>query len=139
MHTRARWGVAAWLSAVLAGGCQCPDEVRLVSDDASLSVCAERTQTEAERERGLMGRQPLTPGEGLLLEWPVETELCFFNRGVGFSIDMVFADSTGAIVAVERGVPAGDETLRCHTAMRVLELAAFEADGFEPGDRLESD
>lgn len=128
----------AALSALVVS-CQCPDEVRLVSADASLSICAERTRTAAERERGLMGRDPLEPGEGLLLEWPVETELCFFNRGVGFAIDMVFADSMGAIVAVERGVPAGDETLRCHVAMRVLELAAFEADRFQPGDRLESE
>lgn len=135
MHTR--WIAAALSGALLTSSCQCPDEVRLTGAETTLSVCAERARTEDERARGLMGRDPLAPGEGLLLEWPVETELCLFNRGVDFAIDMVFADAAGTVVAIERGVSPGDETLRCHVAMRVLETAAFEADGFGPGDRLE--
>ena len=116
--------------------CGCPDG-RTVEIGEETAICAEVADTEAERSAGLRGRDPLGPGEGLLLEFSVEDEICIVNDGVGFSIDAAFADAEGTVVAVERAIPAGDPTPRCHApTRRVVETAAGELDAIRTGDAL---
>lgn len=87
---------------------------------------------------GLRGREPLGPNEGLLLTFPIEDEICIVNDGVAFDLDVAYASAAGEIVAVERAVPAGDASLRCHGTTRdVLEVASGRLDGVSIGDRLE--
>lgn len=111
-----------WISlALLASACGCPTaEVEL-----GATFCVEVARTEAERARGLRGSPPLAPDEGLLLAFPVEDEICIVNDGVGFSLDVAYADASGEVVAIEREVPAEDGTPRCHAPTRdVLEVPA---------------
>lgn len=86
---------------------------------------------------GLRGREALEPGEGLLLRSPVAGQVCVVNRGVSFDIDVAYAAPDGTVVALERAVPAGDPTLRCHDAViDVLETASAELTAVEVGDVL---
>ncbi|MCB9592516.1 MAG: DUF192 domain-containing protein [Sandaracinaceae bacterium] len=101
------------------------------------AFCARVAATEAERLRGLRGEGPLAPGEGLLLPFPVEDEICIVNDGVSFALDVAYADAAGQVVAIERRLPANDGTPRCHAPVRdVLEVAAGELDGVSVGDTL---
>ena len=129
-----------WAAALLLAACGCPEGeawVAVESAERALEVCAELALTEEERRRGLMGHPPLAPGEGMYFDFRVEQEICIFNGGVTFPIDVLYADADGEIVAIEREVPAGDETPRCHpSTMQVLEVGAGELAAFDPGDRL---
>ena len=49
-----------------------------------LRVCAEVRDTEAGRARGLSGHAPLAKDEGMLLDFPVEGEVCIVNTDVSF-------------------------------------------------------
>ena len=93
---------------------------------------------EGSFERGdLRVVRPLAPGEGLLLPFPVEDEICIVNDGVSFALDVAYADAAGQVIAIERRLPANDGTPRCHGPARdVLETAAGALDGVEIGARL---
>jgi uncharacterized protein len=72
------------------------------------------------RFRGLMGREALPAGEGLILR-PCRA---VHMRGMAFPLDVVFLDRSGAIVAAYHSIPPGART-RWHKAARdALELPA---------------
>lgn len=113
--------------------------VRVASSDGTehLSVDAIVAESEAERREGLTRYDELEDDHGLLIVLPVEGEVCITNSGVGFAIDAVFAADDGTVVAVERNVPMGDVTLRCHmSTRRILEVAAGVAGSVDAGDQL---
>ena len=113
--------------------------MRVVGPDGAerLHACASLAETAPERRRGLKDRESLGPNEGLLIVFPTEGEVCIENGGVAFAIDVVYLDASGEVVAVERDVPAGDDTARCHDPVqRVLELPAGAAGAVAEGDLL---
>jgi len=85
------------------------------------------------RMRGLLGRRYLSAGEGLLLRPAGAIHTAFMN----FSIDAVFLDSGGVVLAVSHDL-APWRTASKRGARTVLELpaGATQARGIEPGDRL---
>jgi hypothetical protein len=62
-------------------------------------------RTPKERARGLQGHAALGDDEGMLFIFPGEGKLTFWNKGVTFPIDIIFADQLGEIVSVSRNVP----------------------------------
>ena len=122
-----RW--AALHVLLLAG---CADDVVSIGDPVALEVSVRRAETAAERMEGLRGKS-LDRGQGLLLVFPVEDELCIANGGVSQSIDAVFIDASATVTHVERAVGAGDGTVRCATAQWILEVLAGEATDVDPG------
>lgn len=113
--------------ALAAAGCGRPCAPLELYADGSLvlTLCATRTQTEAELRGGLSLRPPLAPDEALVLVFPLETEACIANAPVDYAIDAAFLDMQGTVVALERSIPAHDETSRCHLATaRVVEARA---------------
>ena len=86
------------------------------------------------RARGLLGRNGLAPGEGLLLR-PTFSIHTFFMR---FPIDAVFIDRGGRVVAVVRRLRPWRAATRLR-ARAVLELGAGEAERVKirVGERLE--
>ena len=131
-----RW--ALWV-LVASTGCACPDGVlvELLSEGGgvTLSVCAEVLETEEARRSGLRGRTALASGEGVLLDFPLTSEICIVNDGVGFDIDAVYVGPDDRVVAIERRIPAGDAGPFCHPdVQRVLEVNAGEADAVGIGD-----
>ena len=72
------------------------------------------------RFRGLMGRDALPAGEGLILR-PCRA---IHMRGMAFPLDVAFLDRSGAVVAAYHSIPPGART-RWHKAARdALELPA---------------
>ncbi len=122
-------------------GCGCPGlahlELRDVEGHTSMSACVDVLTDEADLRVGLRGREELEVGHGVLLEFPLEAEICIFNDGVRWDIDAVFVDPEARVVAVERAVPASDGSARCHAGVqRVIEVHSGEADAVRVGDRL---
>ena len=101
------------------------------------SVCdrCEVADGPASRARGLLGRDELRPGEGLLLR-PSFSIHTFFMR---FPIDAVFLDKGWSVLAVAGRLKPWRTATRLR-ARAVLELAAGEAErvGVRVGERLEA-
>lgn len=85
----------------------------------------------ALRLRGLLGRPPLAPGEGLLIE-PCNAVHTFF---MGYSIDVVFISAQHKVLALRSEVMPW-RARQCLRAHYVVELAAGEINrlGLEVGD-----
>jgi uncharacterized membrane protein (UPF0127 family) len=98
-------------------------------------VCehCELADTPLRRLRGLLGRDGLGPGEGILLR-PAPAIHTWFMR---FSIDAVFIDKGLEVVGVSEEVRPWRFT-RTKGAHSVIELAAGESHrlGIATGDRL---
>ena len=85
------------------------------------------------RMKGLLGRDGLEQGEGLLLR-PAASIHTFFMR---FPIDAVFLDKSLVVVGIEDAIDPW-RTAKQRGAKSVLELPAGESSrrGLEVGDRL---
>ena len=105
-----------------------------------VTVTAEIADTPALRERGLMGRDSLPENHGMLFVYPDERDLSFWMRSTPLALDIAFVDRRGTIVNIETMQPNDDEnTFSSRPAMYALEMEAgwFEANGVEPGARVE--
>ncbi len=80
----------------------------------------ERADGWLSRNRGLIGRRALGPGEGLWLArcWGIHT------LGVRFPLDVLFLDRDLRVVAVERGVRPGRLAVVHARSQHVIELGA---------------
>ena len=98
-------------------------------------VCERCTVAESSlaRLRGLLGRDGLEPGEGLLLR-PASAVHTYFMR---FPIDVVFLDRALVVLGISDGVDPWRAT-SCRGAKAVLELPAGESSrrGLAVGDQL---
>jgi uncharacterized membrane protein (UPF0127 family) len=99
-----------------------------------LASALEVADTGATRNKGLLGRDGLAPGEGLWI-MPCQSVHTFFMR---FAIDLVYLDSRKQVKKVRGKVPAGRISL-CLTAQSIIELPAGTIDqtGTQRGDTLE--
>lgn len=89
-------------------------------------------ETVGARMRGLVGRPPLGPGEGLLLV-PASQVHTF---GMSYAIDVVFCDRDMRVLRVLRSLPPRRVSLYLFRARSVLELPAGAAAGVAAGDQL---
>ncbi|MBK6575122.1 MAG: DUF192 domain-containing protein [Sandaracinaceae bacterium] len=141
MSTRARaLFVLSAALPLLSGACADVPLVEVRGPDGTLRlrVEADFARTADARREGLAGRDGLDEGRGLLLVFPTEGEVCIENTPVGFAIDAIFANAAGRVIAIERDIPAGDATSRCHQPVaQVLELAGGVALSVQVGDVLE--
>ncbi|HHZ20474.1 MAG TPA: DUF192 domain-containing protein [Firmicutes bacterium] len=86
------------------------------------------------RLKGLLGKEGLSPKEGLLLA-PCRS---VHTIGMKFAIDLVFLDKDNRVLAVYRNVPPGKPGITVKNAAKVLETAAGVTDKFPcpPGAQL---
>jgi uncharacterized protein len=99
-----------------------------------LATCLEVADSGPKRNKGLLGREGLAPGEGLWIV-PCESVHTFFMR---FPIDLVYLDRKHRIKKVRSAV--GPWRLSaCLSAHSILELPAgtIRATQTQPGDSLE--
>lgn len=97
-----------------------------------------------ERNRGLMYRDQLAEGSGMLFLHDIEEPLAYWMKNTRIPLDIFYFDSRRKLVSVSRGVPACSLGDRCPPypsaapALYVLELNAGEARrlGVATGDEL---
>ncbi len=106
----------------------------------SLPVEVEVARTEPERERGLMFRERLEPGHGMLFVFDEESSHSFWMKDTLIPLDMIFIESSRRVVGiVARAEP---RTLAPRTVAApsryVLEVPGgwAEANGVRPGDAV---
>ncbi|HQZ32663.1 MAG TPA: DUF192 domain-containing protein [Arenimonas sp.] len=97
-----------------------------------------------ERSRGLMYRDELADGTGMLFLHDIEEPLAYWMKNTRIPLDIFYFDSRRRLVSVSRGVPPCSLGDRCPPypstgpALYVLELNAGEASrlGVAAGDEL---
>ena len=95
---------------------------------------------DAERQRGLMEREPLADDRGMLFEFPDLAERGFWMRNTPSPLDIIYIDPRGRIVSIAKNAtPQSDAVIPSNgPASGVLELRAGRADeiGARPGDKV---
>ncbi len=95
---------------------------------------------DAERQRGLMEREPLADDRGMLFQFPDLAERGFWMHNTPSPLDIVYIDPRGRIVSIARNAtPYSDTVIPSNgPASGVLELRAGRADeiGARPGDKV---
>jgi uncharacterized protein len=113
----------------------------LIETDADRhEFTVELAQTAPEWILGLMFREGLAEGRGMLFDFGVSLELAFHMRNTFIPLDLFFVDAEGTIVTVaERATPLSEELIPSGAPIRaVLEVPAGTAAalGIGVGDRL---
>lgn len=100
----------------------------------------EIADTEAERERGLMGRRDLPPGTGMIFVYPTPRRVAFWMHDTPLPLDMLFIDVAGRIESVQENARPYDDTpiWSAGPVLYVLEIAGGQAAalGLRPGQRV---
>ena len=95
---------------------------------------------DAERQRGLMERDPLADDRGMLFQFPDVAERGFWMRNTPSPLDIIYIDPRGRIVSIAKNAtPQSDAVIPSNgPASGVLELRAGRADeiGARPGDKV---
>tara|TARA_Y100000592_G_scaffold4442_1_gene6430 strand:- start:83 stop:598 length:516 start_codon:yes stop_codon:yes gene_type:complete len=100
------------------------------------SVRCELALTDAQRTQGLMFRNSLPQGEGMLFVFPKPMQQSFWMKNTKIPLDVAFADEKGMILNVEAGVPGSPRRMLSRgPAMYVVEVPMgwFEGKGLGPG------
>jgi len=93
-----------------------------------LCACVEEAATAFQRARGLMGREALAPGAGLLIgSGPLIPMMAIHTFFMRFPIDLVFLNRRGRIVRIMPSVRPWRLTAPVFGARSVLEIEAGAA------------
>ncbi|MCC2662755.1 MAG: hypothetical protein K0R41_895 [Geminicoccaceae bacterium] len=100
----------------------------------------EVARTPAERARGLMFRESLADGQGMLFDFGDPQRVAMWMRNTLIPLDILFIRSDGRISSIAREAqPLSDQVMESAEPVRaVLELpGGLTAErGIEPGDRI---
>jgi uncharacterized protein len=110
----------------------------VVTDTGEHAFWVEIADTEEERGRGLMFRDPLADDRGMLFQFPDMAERGFWMENTPSPLDIVYIDDQGRIVSIARHTtPFSRQVLPSYGAAKgVLEVRAGRTEeiGAEPGD-----
>lgn len=110
-------------------------------NSGAVVIGVEVAQSDVERARGLMGREGLSEGSGMLFIFDSETQHGFWMKDMNFPIDIIWIDSEFRVVDITGGaVPCVGEPCTIYSpgapARYVLEVSSGFAsvNGVEIGD-----
>ncbi|HRF09987.1 MAG TPA: DUF192 domain-containing protein [Xanthobacteraceae bacterium] len=100
----------------------------------------EFVQTEEQRRIGLMFRQELPDGEGMLFDFARPQPVAMWMRNTIVPLDMIFIRADGTIANIAKNTtPYSEQTIYSEGYVKgVLEVVAGTADryGIAPGDKV---
>ncbi len=106
--------------------------------DTEINLTVELADDPAELATGLMFRQGVPEGTGMLFDFGNPREANMYMRNVPFGLDMLFLDTDGEILAIVARVQPFSERLinPGFPVQGVLEIGSGQANelGIEPGD-----
>lgn len=112
-HGAARAGLTAAALALAAlpaaAGCS-PDRVELRGPAVSARFWVEIADSPDEQARGLMYRDHLSSGAGMLFVYDRPQRAVFWMKNTLIPLDMIFADAAGRVQRVHAGARPRDET-----------------------------
>ncbi len=138
-----RWTAFVLLGLLLLAGLARPAGVHTLEIASKTGVhvfSVEIADTELAREKGLMFRKKLPPGQGMLFDFHREQDVSFWMQNTYIPLDMIFIRGDGRILRIEENaeplstklIPSGGPVLG------VLEVIGGTARrlGIAPGDRV---
>ena len=127
--------IAAISAGAVAGEGPSPRQllVTILTEAGPRPVTAEIACTLEERGRGLMGRESLAPGQGMIFFLPEPRLMHMWMRDTIIPLDMVFFDKDRKIIKIERNTQVMSERIIGSGApvIGVLELAGGQADNLK--------
>ena len=142
MHFKARFFVLA-LALLATAACATADDGRWVELRGKRFI-VEVADDEPERQRGLMFRDAMPPGHGMVFVHDAEEPQAYWMKNTRIPLDILYFDQARKLVSVQRDVPPCSLGDRCPPfpsegpALYVLELNAGAAAtlGVKAGDEL---
>ena len=131
-------GLAVALSGAAAAQCR-DDRADLRDDGAAARFSVEVAATPESRARGLMFREEMAPGHGMLFLFEPPQEVAFWMRNTPLPLDLLFVDATGTVIRVTPdAAPFSDATMPSGGPVRaVLEINAGLAARYGLGEGAE--
>ncbi|GAB6053738.1 DUF192 domain-containing protein [Magnetospira thiophila] len=118
-------------------------EVTILTAKGTRTVQVELAETPEQRARGLMFREELPEGTGMLFDFGSPRGVAMWMKNTKISLDMLFIDQVGEIVAIAPHTQPGSQHMidAGQPVRAVLELPAGTAAALEVrvGDHLRHD
>lgn len=86
------------------------DRVDLRGGWGQTSFTVEIADDEAERAQGLMFRESMARGAGMLFVYPKPQRAAFWMKNTLIPLDIIFLDQTGKVIAIQADAIPGDLT-----------------------------
>jgi uncharacterized protein len=116
------------------------EQLTVDTNNGPVTFTVEIADDEAERNRGLMFREPLPDDRGMLFHFQEPEMASFWMRNTPSSLDIIFIGVDGRILNIgERTTPYSDDPVPAVGLTRgVLEIRGGRAAelGIRPGDRV---
>lgn len=128
---------AAALGGVSLAGCAQQALTRVTLSAAGKPIAVEVARTDAERERGLMGRTRLGQSEGMIFVFDRDEHLEFWMKDTPLPLSIAFISAEGKILEIRDMQPFDTRTIRSRLSARyALEMnqGAFQRLGIVEGD-----
>ena len=90
------------------------------ADGEELQVRVEVADTASERARGLMFRESVPEGTGMIFLFPTETSGAFWMKNTPVSLDLLFIRDERIVAILENAVPYSEELLEPGTNYTVV-------------------
>ena len=138
--------LAALITAAVPAAAACPNAglattpVTFVTKNGRHKYAVEVAASDAEQECGLMFREKLPGGTGMIFPMAVPRQASFWMKNTQLPLDLVFVGPDHRVVSVGKGVPFSRDLIDSGgITASVIELNAGEAAriGLQPGDRVE--
>jgi uncharacterized protein len=113
------------------------------TDDGPVSLDVQVADTPAERETGLMGRESLSPYDGMAFVWDEPVVGAFWMKDTLIPLSIAFWDADGRIISILDMDPCTEDPCPSygpeHPFVGAVEVArgTFERHGVAVGDRVE--
>ena len=130
------------VALVACGSSTARGHATISTSDGSIRVPVEIADTDAERAKGLSGRDRLAPDDGMAFVFEQPSTSAFWMKDTTIPLSIAFWDSAGRIVGIMDMPPCRSDPCRLYRPDRpyvgALEVnrGFFDAHGVTEGDQL---